>query len=207
MSLYQPGVPTGTVNLDVDYQNLQKNFQQMDTTFNVGHTLVSDKTAQNGFHRNIQMIPNSTLITNPPNNQPPTQPATVAGFGQLWSAQINDLINQDEALYFLTGGGRNIQLTRNFTPSATGNGFTFLPGGLILQWGTLSAVGQTLTPVTFVGLGVMSFPTSCFIVLSNQNTSGTSANTLNISSLTNLGFTYFSTSSITRNYFWMALGI
>jgi hypothetical protein len=139
--MFQPGIPTGLVNLDVDYQNLQNNFQQLDTTFGIDHTTFSNQTAQNGFHTEIHMIPFSTTTTNAPNNQPVVQPTATAGVGQVWSAQINDGINVDEALYFLTGSNRNIQLTRNFVPTNSGNGSTMLPGGLILNWGFHNAAG------------------------------------------------------------------
>jgi hypothetical protein len=51
--MYQPGIPTGLVNLDVDYQNLQDNFQQLDTTYGEDHYAYSDPSANNGFHNKI----------------------------------------------------------------------------------------------------------------------------------------------------------
>lgn len=141
MSVYQPGIPTGTVNLDVDYINIQNNFQQLDTSFGVDHVPFSNQTAQNGYHTSIHFNPVSTTVTNPPNNQPVVTPAATAGFGQIFSSQINDGINTDTATYFLTGGNRLIQLTRNFTPTNSQNGATCLPGGLILNWGIYNASG------------------------------------------------------------------
>jgi hypothetical protein len=32
MSSYQPGIPTGFINLDTDYQNIQNNFDTIDET-------------------------------------------------------------------------------------------------------------------------------------------------------------------------------
>jgi hypothetical protein len=51
--MYQPGIPTGLVNLDVDYQNIQDNFQQLDTTFAVDHYAYSDPSSSNGFHNKV----------------------------------------------------------------------------------------------------------------------------------------------------------
>lgn len=143
MSTYQPGIPTGLVNLDVDYQNIQNNFQQLDTSFGVDHVTFSSQTAQNGYHTSIHLNPVSTTATNPPNNQPVITPVATAGYGQLFSASINDGINTDTALYFLTGGNRLMQLTRNFAPitTSTTNGATFLPGGMIMQWGLVTVTG------------------------------------------------------------------
>ncbi len=53
MSLYDPNVPTGLINLDIDYQNLQNNFSQLDTTFGIDHYKFSDQTANNGFHNTV----------------------------------------------------------------------------------------------------------------------------------------------------------
>ena len=58
-SIYQPSIPTGLVDLDQDYQNIQNNFQQLDTTFGVDHTTFSNNTAQNGYHTVVHLIPQS----------------------------------------------------------------------------------------------------------------------------------------------------
>src|SRR6185312_10483429 len=119
MTMYQPGIPTGTVTLDVDYQNLQDNFQQLDTTYGVDHIKYSQST-NNGYHTAIHLVPVSTVTTNAPNNQPINGYTATGGFGQLLSAQINDGIGTpDEALYFLSGGNKLTQFTRNFVPTIT----------------------------------------------------------------------------------------
>jgi hypothetical protein len=128
MSVYQPGIPTGTVDLDQDYLNIQNNFGQLDTTFGVGHTKFSDVTGQNGYHKAIQIIPQAA-------------PTAISGYGQLFSSTVNDGINVDQALFWLSGGNKNIPLTRNFTPTNAQNGATMLPGGLILNWGLYNAFG------------------------------------------------------------------
>lgn len=137
--LYDPLVPTGTLPLDQDYINLQRNFQAADTSFGVDHTNFSTDTEQNGYHKEIRQIPFSTVASNPMNNQPVAAPAAIASYGQIFQAQINDGYNLDEALYFLSGGNRLTQMTRNFQPLAAANGYTSLPGGLVLQWGVVNS--------------------------------------------------------------------
>lgn len=66
MSLYNPGVPTGTVNLDVDYQSLQNNFSQLDTTYGVDHYKFSNRTGKNGFHNSVTTPIYSTAATPQP---------------------------------------------------------------------------------------------------------------------------------------------
>ncbi len=208
MSVYQPGIPTGTVNLDVDYLNIQNNFQQLDTSFGVDHVPFSNQTAQNGYHTSIHFNPVSTTVTNPPNNQPPVTPATTPGFGQLFSAQINDGLNLDEALYFKSGGGRVTQLTRNIEPLISGTGYTSLPGGLIMQWGTTPVSGAGTVNVAFP----IAFPTAVYnIQLTRTRISNSPGATYsywisNNAGLSNSGFRIINNDGHSWGYYWMAIG-
>ena len=144
---YQPTIPTGRVGLNQDYLNVMTNFSQLNTQFSVDHVPLTSTSGSppNGYHTDIHLVSFSTVASNPTKNYPPTAPSTVANFGQLFSAQVNDGNNTDTALFFKcgppSGSGRLLQLTSNFTPGvdATGssftNGATFLPGGFILNWG------------------------------------------------------------------------
>lgn len=172
---YQPGIPTGTVNLDVDYQNLQNNFQQLDTQFGIDHIPFSNTSGVppggvNGYHQNIHFNPFSTTVTNAPNNWVPATsnpqgvPAATPGFGQLFSSQVNDGINTDEMLFWLSGGNRSIPLTRNLTPVYNTNGYTCLPGGFVMLWARVALSnfqGQRFT-VTFSTTAGIAFPANCF---------------------------------------------
>jgi len=204
MSSYQPGIPTGTVNLDVDYLNIQRNFQQLDTSFGVDHVTFSNQTAQNGYHKSIHFNPVSTTATNPPNNYPPVTPAAVPGYGQLMSPQVNDGINADTALYFLTGGNRKIQLTSNFVPVASQNGYTFLPGGIIMQWAQFTSPGSTGT-ITFTSSGGIAFPNSCFIVILQGDDNKAATQNLLVTARSNVGFDFKSLNSGSL-YTYLALG-
>jgi hypothetical protein len=217
--MYQPGIPTGTVNLNIDYKNIQDNFQQLDTTFAVDHVTYSNQTAQNGYHTAVHLNPISTTATNPPNNQPIVPPSVTAGIGQLFSSQINDGVNVDTALYFLTGGNRLLQLTRNFLPvSAASPGYTFLPGGIIVAWGIVTtslSAGSTGT-VTFptissnpVFTNVFNVFTSLNFTASNPPTSS-SAIVLSIrkSTLSKTSFTWLANGSGSSwiGFYWVAIG-
>ncbi len=145
MPTYQPGIPTGSVPLSLDYTNIQGNFEQLNTVFGVDHLPFSNVSAQLGYHTDIHFNPVSTTSTNAPNNVPTVIPPTVAGFGQLFSAELNDGYRADNSLLFLTGTGRLSQLTANFRPSVADNfGRTYLPGPgassgtsgtITMQWG------------------------------------------------------------------------
>jgi len=221
MTLYQPGIPTGTVDLDQDYQNVQNNFQQLDTTFFVDHVKFS-VSENNGCHRAIHMVPVSTTTTNGPNNQPINGYAATPGLGQIFDAQINDGIDTDEALFFLTGGNKLDQLTRNFVPVAATTGASYIAGGIILAWGTKFpssgitfdsgdtgsvTFGNSLFPTTSASI----FPTSCFRVFTTLtfSTPSSVAGSIAISNLTNTGFDWVFGGPSGRYgpFQWLAIGV
>jgi hypothetical protein len=206
-------VPTGTVPLDQDYLNLQGNNQQLDVAYGYDHVPFSDTSGLpppgiSGKHKVIHFNPDSTVASNPPKNYPIVPPAAVVSAGELFTTESNDEIATDQTLWYQSAGGLLMQLTRNFAPVAASTGRTFLPGGLILQWGVITAVSQTLTGSTFAGLGGIAFPAAAYnMQTSIREAASSGANVLNISSLTATGFDYFNTSSSVRSFFWFAIGI
>lgn len=135
MSAYQPTIPQGNTKLNQSYQDIQNNFTQLNTTYGVDHVPLTDATPNNGYHTDIHMTPFSTTTTNPTTNYPPVAPSTVATIGQIFQTVSNDGWDTDTILWYKTGGSRLMQLTSNVTPSAATDGYTFIPGGLIIQWG------------------------------------------------------------------------
>jgi hypothetical protein len=186
---YQPGIPTGSIPLNQDYLNIQQNFTQINDQWEEDHVPLTSTSGipPNGYHTAIHLVPVSTPTSNPPNNQPINGYTATPGYGQIFDATINDGINTDTALYFLTGNGGLQQLTRNFVPRASANGFTFLPGGLILQWGIVttafsSSASKTGT-VTF-STENMAFPNACFSVLFTMIGNSSSGQTIQLDSET-----------------------
>ncbi len=210
MSTYQPGIPTGTVNLDEDYLNIQGNFQQLQTTYGIDHIALTDNSGTvpaglNGAHKTLHMVPFSTTTSNPPNNQPVVAPAAVPGMGELFTAKINDGASTDEALYYKSGdNGYLTQLTRNFQPTPSTNGYTFLPGGLILQWGMKVSTGGVQS-VTLP----RSFPANFYNAQATmiRNSSNIDAiyciTTPTAGVITSL---QFRDTSSGNNFFWWAIG-
>lgn len=207
---YQPNIPTGTLRLDVDYANIRGNFQQLDTTFNVDHVTFSNVSAQNGYHKSVHFNNVSTIATNPPTNYPPNGVTVSGGYGQLFGAQVNDGYNSDEALFFLTGGGRLLQLTSNFVPDKTINGFTFLPGGLCLQWGSkaLTSANSQSGTVSY-NQNFANAPLNVSATLISKTGGTTSSNnTIAIRSTTAASFVYDYNGAGGQyvGFFWMAIG-
>ena len=140
-STFNPLVPTGLVNLSTDYKNLQNNFQQLDTSFGKNHVKFS-VTANNGKHTFIQM---PTL-----GSEPSLPPGLTSGDGTVFTNTTGEV-----NLFYTQGAAGNIyQMTRtsdaSFASFATENpGWTFLPGGLLLQYGFAATVGTGVPNSTF----------------------------------------------------------
>jgi hypothetical protein len=148
---YQPGVPTGSVPLNQDYANVMGNFGSLNSQWQVDHVPLTDTsgTPPNGYHTYVHLVPFSTPTTNPPPNYPIVTgvngPAATAGYGQLFGVTVTDGLNTDSSLYYLSGGGLLTQLTRNLEPLSASVGYTFLPGGLLLQWGNNGSSNVDIT--------------------------------------------------------------
>lgn len=200
-------IPLPTDNLSNSQGDIRGNFQQIDTTFGVDHVTYSVATVSNGYHKTIHLKDNSTIATPMPN------PTPVAGTGEIFTNQVNDLISTDETFYFQTGSGKLLQMTRNFVPQVSTNGYTFLPGGLILQWGQYVTPGSVNLPangsISFATEGVLNFPSNNFNVnLSFTGNSG-SGQSIQVITATLTGFTWRFSGGSTNSYsgfFWTAIG-
>lgn len=215
MPTYQANIPTGIIPLDQDYLNLQGNFQQLNIAYGVDHVPFTDTSGIppagiTGMHTAIHLVPVSTVASNMPNNQPINGYTAVSGYGQLFDAQINDGINTDEALFYLSGGNRLIQLTRNFVPTALSNGATFLPGGLILNWGAIPiASNPTPTIVTFTQPYTADLNVFSITVTRISSDTSSTANDIRVvtGSVNKTQFSVIqSSSSSSSSMYWMALG-
>lgn len=214
---YQPGIPSGTVDLDQDYINIRNNFTQLDNQFGVDHIPFSNNsgtppTGVNGYHTSVHLNPISTTATNPTTNYPPAVPPTTIGFGQIFGVQVNDGFGPDQTFYYLSGQGRLTQMTRNFQPVTTGNsnqnGSTFLPGGIVLQWGFATVAINTTTSILFV-TNNKDFPTACFNVQITglRTNNGGDGVFLSQGSVSPTGFTVRNGSGSITQIYWTALGI
>lgn len=156
-----------------------------------------------GYHKVIHSVPQAS------------NPAPVAGYGQLFCKTVNSFTN-DQALFWETGAGIVQQLTTNITPTANTNGYTFLPGGLILQWGFRSVTSgawpsNTNTALNFTAQvpANVNFQSNCFAVWTTNSGTGTSQGQVEIASKSTTGFVWRFTgsSSATENgFFWWAIG-
>ncbi len=125
---YQPGIPTGSVPLNQDYLNIQGNFGSLNTQFNEDHVPLTSTSGipPNGYHKAVHLVPQLPPVATP-------------GYGELYCRTTNDGYSTAEQLFYQFVNASavtiNIGMTRNFAPLVATNGYTFLPGGMVLQWG------------------------------------------------------------------------
>lgn len=222
---YNTNIPFATNNPSTDQPNMQTNTNSISGLIGIDHfgfnAQYNSIANSGGFHKVVHMTPFSTISgpnnPNPPNNNPPLVPTPIGLIGQLFSVQMNNGIAPDEALFFLTGGGVLNQLTvPGLTPSANTNGYTYLAGGLIIQWGRVSmsfSSGSTTGTVTFATANI-AFPNNCFVVTGNPLVSfgslPSSQASVNIRqstvSKTSFDWQFYTNSSQYIGFFWMAIG-
>jgi hypothetical protein len=208
---YLVNIPQPTDNLSVSQGNMLGNFQQLQTSFSVNHVPLTT-AINNGKHIFLQ-IPSL-------GNNPTLPPLLAIGDGTLYTNNISASDEKTELFYTPDAGELAYQMTRTSTtsyPSFANNtnyetasdgtqlgGWTFLPGGLLLNYGfeVLSGSGSIPFPRAF-----NNPPYSIQLTLI-ANHSTNSVNTVFIISPVNassFNWGYTGTTSYT-SFYWMAIG-
>jgi tail fiber protein gp53 len=189
MPAYQPLIPTGFVDLDQDYTNIQGNFQQLDTVFGIDHLPFSNATAQMGYHTVVHLIPQSGNPGNNPNA------------GQLFTKVASIPPGGDKQLFYKTPNGGVEQISGS---SGLTNGYGWF-SGLLIQWGTSTKTtdGSTSFPV--------AFPSACFGVNCNIFENNNNRHFIFVKTKSTTAFTVSSRDSSgndeSNTFFWIAIGI
>lgn len=180
---YNPAIPGPNDLIAQSQAQIQTNFSQADTIFDINHVTFDDATvASRGKHRKVDYIRVAA----------PGSLAAEAVTYQKLSGGSSNLFMQRDAV------ATEVQLTgRN--PSGTTNGETFLPGGFLLKWGS-AVIGASPTAIAFP----VAFPNNCFSVsvCINNNSPAFSATVNNV---TKNGFDLYTTKT-TVTHFYIAIG-
>lgn len=192
---YNPDIPAGPNNPSNDQPLMQENTNSINGLIGVDH--VSFNLANGGYHTDIHFVPQSG------------DPATIGGIGQLYTKTVTG----DQQLFYKSGGGNIAQMTRLITasqstfgtytnyiaPATTLGGWTFLPGGMLLQYGTLRTTSDTTAVV---------FPVVFTTLYSVQLTLASNAKPLGVSAESTTGFNAV-TNGIGAGirFYWIAVGV
>jgi hypothetical protein len=228
MTIYLNNIPTGLVKLSQDYINIKNNFSQLDITYGINHVPYS-VALNNGLHTVVNMVNNvskPTIIDD--TGALYTRPFSGGGNTDLWYTPDSSgyeyqmtRTSENATLFNLFG-----KLTQNYIAAdgsgAVGTqfygGWTFLPGGLLYQYGSLWVSGglpSSSGTVHFPILFTTASPTVQNIIISmtmiSKDSGSSSNNTPSVQNneLDNGSFKWSAPSSGSGylGFTWTALGL
>lgn len=194
---YTADIPISGESLGSTRDRIRGNFQENAAVFAINH--VAFNTLGKGKHKFLQM-PNQA-----------SAPATLANEAGFYSKVGT---NPAESNLFFRGenNGFEYQLTRanqaNIATFSTATGWTYLPGGLIMQWGKQAGSSANTIPVTFPIM--FTNPAYSVQVIPERAASNPGDSTLTVivtGSVSPSGFTIGNVGSHTMvNWYWIAIG-
>lgn len=129
---YSNTTPASGSSLGSTRAQVVENFDTIQTAFELDHGAYD--AGDQGKHNQVTMPESSS------------DPSTAASEGALYTKDTN---SRSTLFYRQESDGTSIQMTGP-DPSASASGYTFLPGGLLIQWGTVAAAGlSTNFPIAF----------------------------------------------------------
>lgn len=110
--------------------------------------------------------------------------------------------------------GNTVQMTRNEIPSTTANGYSWLPGGMLIQWGAVSDAGGS-NPAAGVNNFPIPFPNSVFTTIATPLYAGAKPNSggsvvikvqVGAPPYSNFTYVFFTDSAAYAGFTWIAIG-
>lgn len=209
---YQTTIPQPNDDLDVSVTDIQQNFLTANTVMDVNHYPFDNVTANKGKHKFVAMPKLAAA------------PATAAQDGTFYVKL--DASSNAQFYYISDATTDEYQMTRTIPASFTSfganaaygvappstvivGGWTFLPGGMLLQYGKFTGTGPFNTPAS----GTIPFPvnftgTPFTVQMTVVKDGGDGiANVSRTTAPTNTGFTYALDGSNYGGVYWWAIGV
>lgn len=114
---FTPGIPSDGQSLGNSKPQVRGNFTVINDTMSINHVAMNSLGA--GKHKFLQMPEQGSA------------PTTISNEGSLYTKEAQGITN---LFWRQESNGSEIQLT-NSGISATNRGYSFLPGGILIQWG------------------------------------------------------------------------
>lgn len=137
--VYKNNIPIGADRPSLSRGQIQENFSELDSQYGSnGDHVEFSATTNNGKHKR------STYIAS-------ADPTTAAGEIALYAKTVS---GATELYLRQVSAGSVVQMTRG-APLLAADGYTFLPGNLLLQWGSVNATpgGVVFTfPIAFTSV-------------------------------------------------------
>ncbi len=189
---YNRDIPDAPNNPSVDQPDMFANTNAIDDIIAVDH--YSFNTPTGGIHKQVTLINEAA-------------PGLGDGNGVLYA----NLVSSQSWPFWQNALG-SVQLIGGI-PVSGNNGYVYLPGGLILQWGQVtSTIGNAFQTLTF-STNNIAFPNNCFSVFTQPYGSGSipgSQATVDVrkSTINKLSFqwVYITNSGDYTGFYWAAIG-
>jgi hypothetical protein len=211
---YTQGYPPDGSTLGSTKAVIRDNLDGTFLTLGVDHINNNGQPGSNtpGYHNVIHLVKQAS------------DPSAIGLTGQLYAKQIVSGGNNDEALFYESGGGRIYQLTTNTNGagnswSANQTGWTTMIGGIIVQWGIYTAPGGFSSGSTTGSITLpLAFPNTAFIALANPIISSSnlpnSPASINVydssfggvGPVNSFGWQFYTSSHDYVGFFWYAIG-
>lgn len=198
---YTTNIPFANNPPSVDQPNMEINTNSIDGIIAVDH--VGFNSNNGGYHTDIHMIPQGS------------DPAQITDIGQLYTKTVTFNGKTDAALFYRSGttlssSNSLTQITAPKGTSASANGYAFLPGGIVMQWGIINSPPMpsgTTTPLSFN----INFPNNCFNIqmtlINDGSTTNAQVMSIRIGSVSTSGFSWnYTGGSAYRGFYWVAIG-
>lgn len=196
--VYNRGIPNEPNDPSQDQPIMKRNTNSIDDWTSLSGDHFGFNVSLGGYHRYI--------------HQPPqTAPVSIAAIGQTYVKTVGS----DVQLFYKSGAGVETQLTGPNAALAAANGYTWLPGKILMQWGINNLAVPSTTSSNFTQNFNIPFPNNCFYIsgsgLYSSSNKPHSQISIGIrkSSLTNLtNFDYlpYTGSSDYIGFLWTAIG-
>ena len=197
---YLTNIPAATDKPSVSQQQIQTNFALLDNYFGTNHVQFSALSSQ-GQHKFVQLQTQAAA------------PATV-GISALYTKAVAGLT----CLFWKQGGGTEVQMT-SFDPTfsnattnpawgATKKGWTYLPGGLLLQWDSVTLAPAPNSTQVFFPRAFSALPWSIVCTMNKATSTPDSVFVDNGAGAANPAWFFaFNTSSTAKLMFYIAIGL
>lgn len=197
--------PEGPDILSDSQVDIQNNFNYLKTALDRDHKIEYDQATtadnQQGLHRKLSLMPAG--MANPP---------LTAGSQTMVFSSSSDLFVQNNSNF-----PARVQLTNNTmgAPSNSTNGYTWLAGGMIMQWGTTAALPSLGTLTVSFPVAFSSVPHSVVLTPVTTSTNLNHVNNAHIRinsnpalppQVTSTQFTILNNSSDMVKCYWIAIG-
>jgi len=190
---YDSNVPAANHSPKNDQGQMQTNAASISSLIGIDH--IGFNVPSGGYHNIIHQAPQAA------------DPATVAGVGQIYTKTVSG----DQQLFYESGNGIINQLSFiNTSSSAIENGYIWIGGVILMQWGRVSSTTNSSGTVTFP----TAFPTACLNIECTPNYSSSLPssqvcviiNRTSTPTTTTFKWNRITNSGQSTGFYWFAIG-